>query len=136
MENCQLNPQHYQRGGLEAIDVIEAFGLNFSRGAALKYILRAGHKEDELLDLEKAAWFLAREIARLRNKSDFVKEIARLRVKMEPADTKSSAPVEDEPSRQRLMEAASSAVRPGPSFLLTTEPPEIPQWKNDSAGDF
>jgi hypothetical protein len=57
------SPLYYQGGGnFEAIDVIEQFGLNFSLGNCIKYILRAGHKDDRLVDLKKAAWYLNREI--------------------------------------------------------------------------
>ncbi len=61
MDNVN-NPSHYRRRGIEAIDVIEAFGLNFHLGNVVKYVLR--HKDkDGLQDLKKAAWYLAREIA-------------------------------------------------------------------------
>ncbi len=56
------HPQHYKSGGLEAIDVIEAFGLNFALGNTVKYILRAGKKGDTLEDLKKSRWYLDREI--------------------------------------------------------------------------
>lgn len=60
------HPSHYQGKGLEAIDVIESFGLGFNLGNAIKYILRAGKKgsepEDRLNDLKKADWYLSREI--------------------------------------------------------------------------
>lgn len=60
----QVNsPAHYQSGGMEVIDVIEAYGLGFNLGNTTKYILRAGRKDDATVDLEKAAWYLAREIA-------------------------------------------------------------------------
>lgn len=56
-------PTHYQgTGGLEAIDVIESFGLGFCLGNAIKYILRAGKKRDALTDLKKARWYLDRAI--------------------------------------------------------------------------
>ena len=58
-------PAHYTRGGIECIDVIEALGLGFHLGNALKYLWRAGHKGDALEDLRKARWYLEREIARL-----------------------------------------------------------------------
>jgi hypothetical protein len=58
------HPAHYKRGGMEAIDVIEAFDLGFQLGNAVKYILRAGHKGDALEDLKKARWYLDREIGR------------------------------------------------------------------------
>jgi uncharacterized protein DUF3310 len=57
------NPSHYQsESGMEAIDVIEAFDLNFNLGNCIKYILRAGKKEDELQDLKKALWYIKRQI--------------------------------------------------------------------------
>ena len=58
------HPSHYTRGGIETIHVIEAWGLNFHLGNAVKYISRAGHKESKLEDLKKARWYLDREIAR------------------------------------------------------------------------
>lgn len=62
------HPKHYnQVPGLECIDVVEHF--NFNLGNAIKYIWRAGQKgdtlEDELQDLQKACWYLLREIDRL-----------------------------------------------------------------------
>lgn len=56
---------YYKRGGMETIDIIEAFELNFSRGNIIKYVLRAGHKDDELKDLKKALYYIQREIKRL-----------------------------------------------------------------------
>ncbi|GJQ23595.1 hypothetical protein BIY37_04670 [Candidatus Brocadia sapporoensis] len=55
------HPQHYKGNGLEAIDVIEAFGLGFYLANATKYILRAGKKtEDPSTDIKKAIWYLNR----------------------------------------------------------------------------
>jgi hypothetical protein len=59
------HPPHYQANGVEAIDVIEAFGLDFNLGNAVKYLLRAGRKGDALTDLKKAAWYVGRAIAKL-----------------------------------------------------------------------
>jgi hypothetical protein len=56
------HPRHYICGGIEAIDVIEAFNLNFRLGNTVKYILRAGRKGDRIEDLKKAMWYLNREI--------------------------------------------------------------------------
>ena len=57
------HPSHYRRDtGIEAIDAIEAWGLGFNLGNVVKYIARAGHKGDALEDLEKARWYLSREI--------------------------------------------------------------------------
>ena len=60
------HPSHYQSATIEAIDVIEAFNLNFSMGSAVKYILRAGKKPGEAAteDLNKALWYLQREVDR------------------------------------------------------------------------
>lgn len=59
------HPQHYNQG-IEPIDIIESWDLNFSLGNAIKYILRAPYKNNELEDLEKAKWYLEREIKRLK----------------------------------------------------------------------
>ena len=60
------HPNHYNIGKIEVIDFIEDQQLNFSRGNAIKYICRAGHKNsDELEDLRKAKWYIEREIKRL-----------------------------------------------------------------------
>jgi hypothetical protein len=58
------HPAHYKRGGIEAIDVIEAFDLGFHLGNVVKYILRAEAKGATLQDLKKASWYLKREINR------------------------------------------------------------------------
>lgn len=66
MEEKVNHPQHY--GGdttYEAIKVIEAWGLGFCLGNAVKYICRAGKKGSRLEDLEKARWYLDREIGQL-----------------------------------------------------------------------
>lgn len=68
------HPTHY--GGAdntyEAIKVIEAWELGFNLGNTVKYISRAGKKDDMLQDLEKARWYLDREIVKLKNKKDIV----------------------------------------------------------------
>jgi hypothetical protein len=63
----QVNhPGHY--GGkdnpYEAIKVVEAWDLGFCLGNTVKYISRAGKKnKDKVIeDLEKALWYLSREI--------------------------------------------------------------------------
>jgi hypothetical protein len=60
------HPRHY--GGdttYETIKVIEAWGLNFRLGNCVKYISRAGAKGNKRQDLEKALWYLQREIDQL-----------------------------------------------------------------------
>lgn len=68
-EDAVNHPLHYTSGKIETIDFIEDQSLNFHRGNAVKYIVRAGKKdpEKEIEDLKKAAWYINREIARLEN---------------------------------------------------------------------
>ena len=62
------HPEHY--GGrdnpYEAIKIIEALDLDFHIGNAMKYIIRAGKKESEIEDLQKAIWYLERKIKQLK----------------------------------------------------------------------
>lgn len=59
------HPAHYTRNGVELIDIIDS--LPYCRGAAVKYIYRAGIKDPakEVEDLRKARWMIDREILRL-----------------------------------------------------------------------
>lgn len=62
------HPSHYKAGnGLEAIDVIESFGLGFHLGNVVKYVLRAGRKDEILQELRKARWYLSRKIVSLEH---------------------------------------------------------------------
>ena len=60
------HPLHYggEDNPYEAIKVIEAWGLGFSLGNAVKYISRAGKKDPskEIEDLKKARWYIDRAI--------------------------------------------------------------------------
>lgn len=60
---------HYNHG-IEVIDALESWDLNFSRSNVIKYLVRAGRKskETELQDLLKSQYYLNREIERLRQK--------------------------------------------------------------------
>lgn len=64
------HPIHYGGGDnpYEAIKVIEAWDLGFNLGNSVKYISRAGKKGDAIEDLEKAAWYIKREIRNLKLK--------------------------------------------------------------------
>lgn len=54
---------HYDNGkDYDLIDVISDYNLNFNRGNIIKYVARAGKKENELQDLRKALDYLQREI--------------------------------------------------------------------------
>jgi hypothetical protein len=55
-------PTHYTDGGIETIDFIEAKQLGYNLGNVIKYVSRAGKKANRLQDLQKAQWYLAREI--------------------------------------------------------------------------
>lgn len=55
-------PAHYRRGKFQVIEIIESSvdGIDYNKGAALKYLLRAGGKDDAVQDLKKAAWHALR----------------------------------------------------------------------------
>lgn len=58
------SPSHYAEGRkFEPIAVIEDWGLNYHLGNALKYISRAGRKDEITQDLRKAVWYIERYIA-------------------------------------------------------------------------
>ena len=58
------HPKHYTNhpSGIECIQVTEH--MNFNLGNAIKYIWRADLKDDAIADLEKAKWYVQREIDR------------------------------------------------------------------------
>lgn len=62
------HPSHYTYGKIEVIDYIEDKNLDFLLGNVVKYVSRAGHKDDMLQDLKKAAWYLNRKIKQLETK--------------------------------------------------------------------
>ena len=71
------SPAHYNKGRIEAIEVIEDVVagapepvVGYLIGQTLKYILRAWYKSDARKDLQKAAWYLDRAIIRLADKSE------------------------------------------------------------------
>lgn len=59
------HPKHYtaQVPGIECWDVTQHF--NFNRGNAIKYVWRAGSKDDLIEDLKKAIQYINHEIARV-----------------------------------------------------------------------
>ena len=61
------HPAYYTDGKIEVIDFIEDKKLGFHLGNTVKYICRAGKKDPEktIEDLQKAEWYLRREIQRL-----------------------------------------------------------------------
>lgn len=58
-----INPRHYEFGDVQPVDIAEH--LSFNAGNIVKYVSRAGRKGDALEDLNKARWYLDREIARI-----------------------------------------------------------------------
>jgi hypothetical protein len=65
-----INPGHYTRGEIQLIQLIRH--LTYNRGAAVKYLVRAGVKDPvkELEDLQKALWYVQDEIQRLTGVGD------------------------------------------------------------------
>ena len=62
-------PTHYQTdNNIDIIDFCKMYNLNFNRGNVIKYVSRAGKKDDEIKDLEKALDFIQREIKYLKEK--------------------------------------------------------------------
>jgi len=78
MENKVKNPirpEHYKVGHpLEAINIIEHYNLDFCLGNTVKYVLRAGKKDEskEIEDYKKALWYLQRKIQKLEEKNNEV----------------------------------------------------------------
>lgn len=52
----------------DVIDFCKDYNLNFNRGNIVKYVVRAGKKDDELQDMRKALDYLLREITYLEKK--------------------------------------------------------------------
>jgi len=63
------HPPHYTVNGIEVIDVIENYKLNYKLGNVVKYVLRADLKGNRLQDLKKALWYLQREIEQIEKQS-------------------------------------------------------------------
>lgn len=64
------NPDYYRTGYIEVADFIEDKGFDFFLGNVIKYVSRAGKKEGNsaIMDLNKALWYLRREIAILSSR--------------------------------------------------------------------
>ena len=64
MSDAVNHPSHYTDGGIETIDFIEAKKLPYHLGNAIKYISRAGKKDENktIEDLQKAVWYIERYI--------------------------------------------------------------------------
>lgn len=56
------HPEHYKGNKFEVIEIIEDYNLGFNLGNAVKYILRCEKKGKKIEDIQKAIWYLNREI--------------------------------------------------------------------------
>ena len=59
-----IKPDYYKYRGGDVFDMAKHFGLDFTLGNALKYLLRAGHKDPakEVEDLNKCIECIKRHI--------------------------------------------------------------------------
>lgn len=63
MNNDKVNhPSHYNQGKIEVIEYIEDKKFSYHLGNAIKYISRAGKKDNESEDIRKAIWYLQRHL--------------------------------------------------------------------------
>ena len=58
----KYSPNHYQRGYIEVWDFIEDQDLDYFLGNVIKYVCRAGYKDNDIEDLKKAVHYLENEI--------------------------------------------------------------------------
>ena len=70
MENPITNPAYYRKhpSKIECINITEH--MNFCLGNAIKYIWRADYKNNDIEDLEKAIWYIKREICLREQKKE------------------------------------------------------------------
>lgn len=119
---------HYGGGAdpYEAIKVIEAWGLGFHLGNAVKYICRAGQKggpDEELRDLQKARWYVNRFVEGLESPDEANERDRGARI---------TDPVESEPTPAEIAEGVSGFVLrdarlcyvEGGAAYFTTQPVE------------
>jgi hypothetical protein len=59
---AHFSPAYYTRGSIECWDAIRDWELNYHLGCAIKYIVRAGHKDSKEQDLKKAIHYLENEL--------------------------------------------------------------------------
>lgn len=57
------HPLHYNKG-IEVIDFLDSWNFNFNLGNVIAYTARCEYKGNKKKDLEKAIWYLEREIER------------------------------------------------------------------------
>lgn len=69
-EKDLINPDHYKVGGIETIDFMKAKSTKEEfcghlRLTAIKYLSRAGHKDDALQEYKKALWYIEKLVEEL-----------------------------------------------------------------------
>ena len=67
---AHFSPAYYTRGSIECWDAIRDWELNYHLGCAVKYIVRAGHKDSKEQDLKKAIHYLQNELDNCLLESD------------------------------------------------------------------
>jgi len=79
-----ISPQHYittlsNGHKVECLDIIESLNMSLNRGSAFQYVWRAGRKEGtiekEIEDLEKAVFYLNREIKFLKKQKEELDDV-------------------------------------------------------------
>lgn len=95
------HPPHYTShpSGIECITVTEH--MNFNLGNAMKYIWRSEEKGNALADLEKARWYISRELERLRRCGLPIKS-ANLMMRGGGPDSASSLALQPKPSIRQV----------------------------------
>ena len=98
------NPDHYKTGEIECIDAItSSLGptgtMAFCRGNAIKYLWRAGHKDDQISDLRKAIWYIQMELC-LRGEGNDPRSPLGEAARAEP----SAASLEEKAERARILQ--------------------------------
>lgn len=80
------SPDYYRRGSIEVWDFIRDQELSYHLGNAVKYICRAGYKDNYVEDLEKAIHYLTNELKYVtaQQPSDRIPELLRYTERFEP----------------------------------------------------
>jgi len=113
------SPRHYNRNGIEVIDVIETYAKSdFRLANVLKYVCRCEYKGKKLEDLRKAAWYLNRVINEIEEKQRAAAaELSRLN--WEEVDT--AVYVQPSPERIAGDDSAAQSIK---AFYYNYDPRE------------
>ena len=66
------HPEHYTKG-IETIDYIRSWNMDYVRGNIIKYVTRFPYKGTALQDLKKAKWYLEYLIKEVEKNDDIQK---------------------------------------------------------------